>query len=230
MAKILISFFVLLLFSFSNVCLGEELLFPFTVDQNIKNEDINQIPVEKDMQNDKWFMSPPTRLELLTYFIDQYFKKEFAKYWSLNSKEIEKYFEQGVRPFDIVLEDAFVLFNSAKDMFSANVTISNLGKPKKPMKETCCEILNSMSLRLEGGGYLYQNTFLGPFIQKGADDPEIVRIAEKLQKNFLVGVRLEAIFGKDQDGKPRDLYIMDCYKLLEEKEVHYRKQAIRLKR
>ena len=89
MAKLSISLFALLLFSVSSVCLGEELIFPFTVDQNTKNEDISQIPAEKDIQNDNWFMSPPTRLELLTYAIDQYFKKEVAELWDLYSKKIE---------------------------------------------------------------------------------------------------------------------------------------------
>jgi len=81
MAKLPISFFLFLLFSFSSVCLSEELIFPFTIDQNTKNEDITQIPIERDIQTDKWFMSAPTRIELLTYALDQYFKKEFLEQW-----------------------------------------------------------------------------------------------------------------------------------------------------
>ena len=93
MAKLLISLFGLLLFGFSNVCLGEELPFPFTADQNTKNEDMNQIPIEKDIQIDNWFMSPPTRLELLTYAIDQYFKKQVTEFWDDKLINIEKDFE-----------------------------------------------------------------------------------------------------------------------------------------
>jgi hypothetical protein len=229
MAKLSIYLFALILFSVSSVCLGEELIFPFTVDQNIKNEDIDQIPVEKDIQSDKWFMSPPTRLELLTYIIDQYFKKELAEYWDLNSKKIEKYFEPRARPFS-VRASAMVRFYSDKDMFGANVAIENLGKPKKPMKEVCSEVLNSFLFSyFEGGGYLYQNTFLSPLIQKSPTDPEVVHIVEKLRKNFLLSVTLEASFDKEQNVIPRDLYTMQCYKFAGEKEVHYRKWAIRLK-
>jgi hypothetical protein len=223
MAKISISLFALFLFSVSSVCLGEELIFPFTVDQNTKNEDMSQTPAERDIQNDNWFMSPPTRLELLTYEIDQYFKKEVAELWGLDSAKIENYFERRSRPFGSIRAEANVGFYSAKDMFLATVRIENLGKPKKPMKEVCGEILDLMSFSLKGGGYLYQNRFLGPFIQKGADDPEIIRIVEKLRKNILLTVILEASFDKN-------FYTMGCYKLPEEKEVHYYKRAFRLER
>ncbi len=223
MAKISISLIALFLFSVSSVCLGEELIFPFTVDQNTKNEDMSQAPKEKDIQNDNWFMSPPTRLELLTYAIDQYFKKEVAEFWHLDSAKIENYFERRSRPSDYVRAEADVGFYSADDMFLAKVRIGNLGKPKKPMKEVCGEVLNLMSFSLQGLGYSYQNKFLGPFIQKSAVDPEIIRIVEKLRKNVLVTVILEASFD-------RNFYTMGCYKSPEEKEVHYYKRAFRLER
>jgi hypothetical protein len=223
MAKLPISLCALLLFSFSNVCLGEELIFPFTVDQNTKNEDMSQVPREKDLQNDKWFMSPPTRIELLTYVIDQYFKKEVAEFWKHDSVKIENYFERRSGPSVSVRADADVSFSSTDDMFVAAVRITYLGKPKKPMKEVCSEVLDSVSFPLVGGGYLYQNRFLGPFIQKGADNPEIIRIVGKLRNNFFVTVILEASFDKN-------FYTMGCYKLPEEKKVHYYKQAYRLER
>ena len=223
MARLPISLFALLLFSFYSVCLGEELIFPFTVDQNTKNEDMSRVPADKDIQNDNWFMSPPTRLELLTYAIDQYFKKEVAELWDRGSIKIENYFERRSRPSGYVRAEADVGFYSAEDMFVAKVRIENLGKPKKPMKEVCGEVLDSVSFSLTGFGYLYQNRFLGPFIQKGADNPEIIRIVEKLRKNFLVTVILEASFDKN-------FYTMGCYKSPEEKEVHYYKRAFRLER
>lgn len=226
MARLYTLFFALLMFSFSTVCWGEELIFPFTVDQNTKNEDIAQIPVEKDIQTDKWFMSAPTRLELLTYAIDQYFQKYVADNWK--RRDIEKYFEPRVDPISVRAE---VRFYSDMDIFGAGVSIQNLGKPKKPMKEVCSEVLNSFIFAyLEGGGFLYQNTFLSPFIQKSPTDPELIRIAEKLRRNFLLSVTLEVSFDKEQNVIPRDLYRMQCYKFPGVKEVHYRKQAFRLEK
>ncbi len=231
MAKILISFFVLFLFSFSNICLGEELIFPFTVDQNTKSEDITRIPVEKDIQIDKWFMSAPTRLELLTYAIDQYFKREVADNWKFYRKEIEKYFEPRRAPLFSVEANAMVGFSGDMDIFSASVTIENLGKPKKPMKEVCSEVLNSFIFAyLDGGGNLYKNTFLSPLIQKFPTDPEIDRIVEKLQKNLLLSVTLRASFDKEQSDMPRDFYTMRCYKFAGKKEVHYWKESFRIKK
>jgi len=227
--------FSLLFCSFSNVCLGEEPTFPFTADQNIKNEDITQIPAEKDIQTDKWFMSPPTRLELLTYAFDQYFKKEFSEAWeSYREEEIQKYFEPQVRrlgrsPVQPMTE-AGVTFYSPKDIFVVTVKISELGRPRKPIKEACSKLLNSYIFRhFEEPGYLYQNTFLGPFIQTSGTDPEILRIVEKLRKNVLFMVTLEARFDEEKVDFPRELFVMQCYKFADEKEVHYRKQSLRLK-
>jgi hypothetical protein len=226
--------FALLFCSFSNVCLGEDPTFPFTADQNTKNEDITQIPAEKDIQTDKWFMSPPTRLELLTYAFDQYFKKEFSEVWeSYREEKIQKYFEPQVRrlgPPVQPMTDAGVSFYSPKDIFVVGVKISELGRPKKPMKEACSQLLDSYIFgHVAGSGYLYQNTFLGPFIQTSGTDPEILRIVERLRKNVLFMVTLEARFDEEKVDFPRDLFIMQCYKFSGEKEVHYRKQSLRLK-
>jgi hypothetical protein len=230
MAKLSILLFGLLMFSLSSLCLGEELIFPFTVDQQTKSEDITQIPVEKDIQTDKWLMSTPTRLELLTYAVDQYFQKHLAENWELYREEIEKDFESRARGFS-VRASTMVRFDSDKDIFFASVKIENLGKPKKPMKDVCSKVLNSLIFAyLDGGGFLYLNTFLSPFIQKSPTDPELVRLAGKLQKNFLLVVNLEASFDKEQSNIPRDLYFMRCYKFAGEKEVHYNKQTFRLKR
>ena len=235
MAKQLsILLFAFLFFSFSSICLGEELTFPFTADQNTKNEDITQIPSEKDIQTDKWFMSAPTRLELLTYAFDQYFKKEFSEEWEgYREADIQKYFEPQVRrlgPPVRAMTEASVTFYSPKDIFVVAVKISELGRPRKPMKEVCSQLMNSVLFsRFEGPGYLYQNTFLGPFIQTSATDPEILRIVERLRKNVLLTVTLEARFDEEKVDFPRDLFTMQCYKFAGEKEVHYRKQSLRLK-
>jgi len=235
MAKLPISLFLFLLFSFSSVCLSEELIFPFTIDQNTKNEDITQIPIERDIQTDKWFMSAPTRIELLTYALDQYFKKEFLEQWEDYYKnKIEEYFELQVRKLRPVIRanaKAGVSFHSPQDIFIFTLNISDLGKPKKRMKEVCNEILNSFVFKyLEGGGFLYQNTFLSPFIQTSPTDPEILHIIDKLRKNFLLMVTLEAGFDQEKIDFPRDFFAMQCYKFAGEKKVHYRKQSFRLKK
>ena len=231
MAKLIVSLVTLLIFSFSSVCFGEELVFPFTVDQATKSEDITQLPIEKDIQTDKWFMSPPTRLELLTHVIDQFFKGDFKTIWELYKIEIEKFFEPQDRHFP-VSASAVVRFDSDMDLFAAGVEIENWGKLKKPMKEICSEVLNSpIFSSLEGGGFSYHNAFLRPFIQKSPTDQEILRIVEKLRKNFLLSVTLINIsFDKKQNNFPPDRYTMQCYKFTGEKEVHYRKQAVKPKR
>ena len=230
MAKLCVSVVVLVLLQVTSPTFCEELVFPFTVDQNIKSEDITQIPTERDIQNDKWFMSPPTRIEFLTYIIDQQLKKEFEQYWEYSKEKIERYFEPLPRRFVSVRTS--VWFWREKDIFVAAVEIDGLGKAKKPMKEVCDELIKGISLWFPGhyAGYWYENKFLGPFIQTSPNDPELLQIVSKLQRNFLVRVKLESSFDQRKDSFPTDYYIMQCYKCPEEKETHYSKQTFRISR
>jgi hypothetical protein len=223
MAKYFI-FLALLFSSCCEICLAQEMIFPFTVDQNTKNEDIKQLlQANKDIQTDKWFVSPLTRLELLTYIMDEYFQKEINR-WHMVT--IEKYFEPQYRHASVE-EKGNVYFSSTGDVFVATVSVTGLGKPNKPMKEVCSEILNSVDTLFMGGGYLYHNTFLRTFIQGDPYDPEIKRIAEKLEKKIIVGVSLEASFDKEKhaDTRPQDFYTMQCIKTPEEKQIHYSKSS-----
>jgi hypothetical protein len=219
MLRLGISFLSLLLMLCSNASHGEELVFPFTIDQNVKNEDWGHRN-EIEIQNDKWFNAPPTRLELLTFVIDQHFQKDFARSWDQSKGKIEGYFDLTGQS-SYLFEDAHFGFNSAQDSFFGTVKIRSRSKPKKPMKEICSELLDVALFPLFGAGYAYQNNFLGPFIQKGADDPEILRVVDKLRKSIIVNVILEAWFDNG-------IYVMGCYKTPEEKGVHFFKKAIKM--
>lgn len=228
MEKLYVSVVVLVLLQVTSPTFCEELVFPFTVDQNIKSEDITQITTERDIQNDKWFMSPPTRVEFLTYIMDQYLKKEFEQYWEYSRSKIEGYFEP--RPRRSVSVNPGVQFWREKDIFAAGVRIDGLGKPKKPMKEVCDELIDSFKIWLPAvGGYYYQNTILHPFTQGSPSDVELLQIVRKLRKNFLFIVTLESSFDQSKDSFPKDYYIMRCYKCSEEKEIHYSTQTFRIK-
>jgi len=223
---LIIAFILLLVATPSS---SKELKFLFTTDQNIKTEDIGKIPVNKDIVNDNWFTSPPTRLELLTYTLDQYFQKKFEKFWEDYQINLDEYFERRKDKFTSVTADASVCFYSEKDVIVTKVNIDGLGKPKKPMKDFSDNIMGYISFLIYKPGYLFQRQFLRPFTFGSHNDPKESRAGELLQKNILLLVTLESQYGEEVKGIPSDFYDFQCYRFLNEKENHYSKQAVSAK-
>jgi hypothetical protein len=223
----------LLPFGVSSTAFAEELVFPFTVDETITNEVWPDTLHElRDIQNDRWFMSPPTRLELLTYAVDQFFKQKVLEYWKYDGPRVERYFERYSKLWNSPDVAPAVYFSTVKDLFVAIVRMRGFGKPKKPMKEVCQEVLVDISSRYltnSSGCCLYQNTFLQPFVQTAPTDPELVRIATVLENNMIVKVELTAAIPQSSDAAyPNDHFEVWCYKSIKEKEIHYEKHAYRL--
>jgi hypothetical protein len=207
---------------------SQDLKFLFSADQNIKLQNIREgIPARKDIPNDNWFSSPPTRAELITYLLDQYAKTNLH-----DLGEVGKFFEEVETKYPFArspYEDASASFLGEKGCFIISVVVSNLGKPKKPMKEFCDHIIEMVSFQFAGPGYTFQNTILRPFIPGSYDDPEVLKIVGLLRKNIIVFVKLEAVYGNVEDGNPRDHYFLAGYRSAQEKETHYVKQTFSLK-
>lgn len=224
-----------ILLSFATLSFSEELEFLFSTDQRIKSEDIRgKTSSEQDISDDSWFSSPPTRLELLTYSLDQFFKKRFEVMWKHDySKKIDKLFEKtsvGQTSVSLADAEASATFNKENDVFVLGVQIDGLGKPKEPMKNFCDDIINYID-RIFGipVGYGFQNTFLRSFIFGSYDDTQVLRIVNLLRNNLLIVVSLESVYENEKDRKSRDMYILRGYKFLQEKEIHYSKHAFPLK-
>lgn len=199
---------------------SEELKFLFSTDQDIKPQDTFEgILARKDVVNDSWFSRPPTRIELITYLLDQHVK---AKGGYLDG--VGKYFEEveGKGSFaKLPLVNASAFFSSEKGCFVIEVDFSQLGKPKRPMKEFCDHILTWLLMDFVIDGYLLENTILRPFITKSPDDPEVLRIVNLLKKNTIALVTLDATYGNVKNGYPRDHYFLSGYRSTQEKETHY---------
>ncbi len=231
MTKIYPLIILLILLLFTTPSFSEELEFLFSTDQKIKSEDIKEkTSSEQDISDDSWFSSPPTRLELLTYSLDQFFKKQFEVMWKHDySKKIDKLFEK--TSVSLADAEASATFNKENDVFVLGVQIDGLGKPKEPMKNFCDDIINYIELIFgnKPGGYYFQNTFLRSFIFGSYDDPQVLRIVNLLRNNLLIVVSLESVYENEKDRKSRDMYILRGYKFLQEKEIHYSKHAFPLK-
>lgn len=219
--KVLI--FAFLVFCFSTEGRATDLPFHFTKDQALQQMD-NDIPYtpEKDLQKDEWIMSPPSRLELIIYFMAQYFEKEANRYWAYNERKISSNFEKQSESDLTPIIDARVIFNLEKDAIAVSFSIDGLGKPKKPMKEVCGSVLDAVTKIVNSEGYSYQRTFLKPFILKDYSDPEIGKIVKKLEKNIIFAVYITSQY----EGKHYSVRCAD----IPGQDRHYSKGSFQLKK
>ena len=219
----------LLAVMFENIAQADDLKFSFTVDQNIKSEDIKNIKSGSEIPLNSWLNSPPTRVELLCYVFDQHCKSTFSSYKDIYDGEIRRYFDPVDMPYglNVPRQEVGVSFLKEKGVFVLVGSFKNLGKPKKPMKDFCNTMLKSLEMHFGGGGFSYQNTILGPFIQTNGMDPEVVKIAEMVRNNLLLAVSLESTFGNKKGHLISDHYYLQCYKTIQEDKIHYSKSTFR---
>jgi len=218
--RIIYTLTIAMFFIIPNYVISAELPFLFSVDQNISSEEPKDIITPgKDISNNEWFVSPPTRIELITYIMDQWFKKEMEN--EPSSDEIYEYFEKGKVSFSV---DKRVSFSKEFDAFVAGITVDYVGRPKKPMKNFCDGYIKYLSSKLGGEGYLYHNTFLRTFIAGSFDDPEIINIVKLLRNNIYVVVGVNSIYeGKDKSSE--NFYDFRAIKNIKEDKVHYIKNS-----
>jgi hypothetical protein len=212
-----------LLFIFPADSISKELPFLFSVDQNVKSDNPKDIiKPNKNILSNNWFNSPPSRLELLTYFMNQYLEDELKESEDYFANTADKYFERGKIAF--FLYNANVLFDKNMGVFVAKVNLDHAGKPKKPIKEFCDEILGYISIKFSGQGYYLANQFLGPFMFDSFDDPEVKEIVNLLRNNLIVMVSVVSSY-KSKKNKSYNVYQFVAYKYTKEEKIHYKKQT-----
>lgn len=139
--------------------------FLYSEDQSIEKDDpLSKIFLGNDISNNKWFMNPPTRLELFIFSLNQYHQKVVKE---ARLKHNMKEFFELKNPKSWLDSTDFEVESSASYSkklggFVLSVKISNLGKPKKPIKEAMEELLaliNISGLYHLDGDYVTKKIF-----------------------------------------------------------------------
>jgi len=204
--------------------------FPHSIDQDLPNEDIKNIDKNVEFKNDKWFNAPPTRIEMITYIMDQHCKENIKMWNDVYFQEMPKYFDQSTMPFGISgsKPETEVQYLKDKGVVAVVLGFRNLGRPIRPMKEFCDEMVNTLSQSFPTGGYYFQNTILRPFRHGTSDDPKLLRIVKALESNLVFIVSIGAEFGGNIKGMPENYYSFQCYKKAYDNKIHYSKRTFRL--
>ena len=211
---------------------GKELVFQFTSDESIRvidKQSIDKDIIKKDtLINNKWFSSPLTRLEMITFIFDQYVKEGRKEQWEILKGELDSRFEPNVvSGVNRVNQNSGVGFDRENGVFSIWTNINELGKPKKPMKDYCKTTLDHMESMYGGQGFLYFNTILHTFNQGGGLNREILDLQNIIRENVIFRVTLHANYGSSNGIIPKDHYYVNCFRSYNEKETHFAKRSFR---
>ena len=148
--KKIISISILFLILVTGTANSSDPKFLFTQDQDLqfKREKLmKDIKNTSNLSKDKWFNAPATRIELMTYFLYQDFKDYFDIFWNAKADSqnysyfgLLNYFgrRKDLSPvFNEPSGEFNVIYDKDHDLFVFTISVSQLGKPKKPMKEAC---------------------------------------------------------------------------------------------
>ena len=191
--------------------------FLFSVDQQRALHPTT--PVDRSAQKNenlitnKWFNAPVTRLELLRHNLDRIFREDVAK------SKIPQRIISGFEPNpEAMLPPYFIniktQFDEEYGEILLEVKIEDLGKPRKPMTQTCNEIHNAIRDQVfypdtspHAIRQKYMSHFNTPQFKSYDED-----ISTLFQKNVTVSVMLHAeYYATSRDRKARDHFYVECF-------------------
>ena len=227
----------------------EKAIFPFTIDEQVQDykEDENIVSIEsKELNSDKYWNTPLTRLDYILFQLKRIadenqnklikvysdgsslLRSNFERYENLKKSQdlFGKYKEPQVRNS--------IFFDEKKGKIVAMFQIEDVGKPKKPMKEICAEILD---LNIIGGlgmpdqrmtGYTYHNILLNELFRGGNFD-DYTKHLKKIADNIVYALAITSTISNSLEKRDEDVLSMTCFKLTNNDEINYRKWSYKFK-
>ena len=231
-----------------NVYSIESVIFPFTVDEKVKNlkdgEDVIQTE-SNELKSDDYWNTPLTKLDYYLMQIKQgadEASKDMEKVFSDGSSMLEEYFENikvqkkywdiyGKYEKNTVSNSVF--YNESKGKIIISFEI-RAGKAKLPLKEICQKIFkdeidrswfvpNQIITASSPNNRLLKQLF------RGGTYKDYNQQIQKLANNIVYILNINSEDLKTIEKRDRDLFTMNCYKLNPGDEIIYRKFSFALK-
>jgi hypothetical protein len=176
--------------------------FLFSQDDQIKQnqqELIDSIESSTTIRDDQWLNGPLTRLDYVLMKIESHlsargltgYLKDFAP----------EYFEPNkLVPLPPAV-DVNARYFAKKGRLMIGARISNLGKPKKPMKNYCTSAIAwiELSYPSQADGFAWLNNGLGVLLREEIPLQEHAAIARKLAESAVIVVSVEGTYHIGQD-------------------------------
>lgn len=202
----------------------EKVPFLFSADEKVRSSELSEEISRSDaLRTDAYLSAPMTRLEYILTKIEARLNEQTGR--SIFLESVENSFEKSrdLGGFvDPEIEGRASFYKLAgKVMIS--YSISELGRPRRAMKETCDESLSNLKSMFPYKliGYLYHNTLLGVLWQE-KDASYYAPVLQKLAENFVLRVSLTS-----QSEKGQVMHFLACQQE-KDGETVYQKWSFRL--
>jgi hypothetical protein len=238
----LILHLIFLTFLIGNTNSLETVLFQFTLDEQVQtskdNEDIIQNE-STELKSDKYWNKPFTKLDYYLMQIKDNADKVSEDWQKVNFdgsgilvdkfekvKVEKKYWSIAGKTEDIKVSNN-VFFNEDKGKIIIGMSIK-AGKPKKPLKETCKNLIeNSMarSFYLPSQKIVPSspNKSLLNLLYRGGTYENYNEQLEKVANNIVYVLSITSEVLRDLDKGGYDYFNMTCYKLSSDEDIIFRK-------
>jgi len=231
----------------SKVLSLEKAMFPFTIDEQVKEAEDNETFIKetsKEIIKDDYWNSPLTKLDYMLMQIKKTADKtsEYLLSDTESGTVLDGYFEKGMylkkyrKIFGTYKKqevENYIYFDEAKGKIIISFRIKELGKAKQPMKEIC----SSMMKLYMGGlhmprqeliGYSYHNNLLKELF-RGGDYKDYNKYVEKIANNIVYVLSLTSINQKSMEKRDEEIFNMTCFKTSKDSEVEFRKWSYKSK-
>lgn len=236
---------------FSFKIIAAEVPFAFTVDekvQDIKNYELSTNTKSTELNNDKYWNQPLTKLDYVLIQLKNSADKTsdfFLTKINPNGTRLDFYFEKAENPIDgpsflgkykTPRASNSVYFDELKGKIIVKFEISDVGKAKKPMKEICSDIMKYYIAegfnmpRQELFGFSHHNTLLKE-LYRGGNFDDYNKYLETIANNLVYVLILNSTVSKSLTLKKmeEDHFVMICSKISKNEKIRFGKSSFTFK-
>jgi hypothetical protein len=204
---------------------GNEVKVPFlfTDDQAVPQTDLAKDMTPSDvLRTDAFLKAPMTRLEYMLTRMETALNSETTV--AALKDVMRERFERPRRPLNEESVRGFAGYSDRSGRVLVGYAIEGMGRPRRPMRDACQEVLNWVGRKLphENMLYLLHNTLLGVLGQK--DHHAYTPMLGKLAAQFVHRVHISS---ETEEGKVH--HTIACQRTRKDGPVSYDKFSFRLK-
>jgi hypothetical protein len=218
---------LLLLLTTSSLALEDHVKVPFlfSEDEKLAQTELREaIPRSSVLPADQFLNAPMTRLEYMLTRLEAQLNRE--SWTSIMRDQLAAAFEPSrMKAHEVPISiTGFARYSREFGRILVGYEISGLGRPRKPMRTTCDELLDELKRMVpqRNIGFLYHNTALGVLAQE--DVSKYTPALETLAKSVVHRVKLES---KTED--LRVVHGLGCQRAGEGAPVLYQRFSFKLR-
>jgi hypothetical protein len=171
------------------------------------------------LKGDEWLNAPLTRLD----YIIMNMQNRLTQRATDTFKEMApEYFEPSPMRWVTPSIDFTVRYYEEKGRLLLIANVSDVGKPKKPMTESCRGVARLIELQypMTLSGFTWHNSALGILLRSASTDPQYTEAIQKLIDSSLIMVTISSTY---KEGETTQLFVLNCRKQNKDSDFEFTK-------